>query len=402
MQKRAVRLSILALLLVSALGAAVLTWDIERRTNDVLLAERDVDARVDRLMARAAALGAAQQAAVAPGQAHAEWLSRASALLQQLYDDMTALRPRTRSASAGAALDAFSDSLAAVAKADARAREHLRVDQELMAADVVFSEARQDIEGMLGTLRQLQEAERAAADEQRNALQVQALRVLAAASLTWLAGVLLLVPVRAPQPLVAPERVETPAVPPAAPQATQPAVALDIAEAADVCTALSRITTAGELRELLARAAGVLDASGIIVWLGAGEELFAATAHGYDPRVIARLGPIRRNAENATAAAWRTAKARTVSGEMAANGAIVTPLFGPDGCIGVLTAEVRHGREQDEATRAVTRMIAAQLASVVAAWPAPSVVEAPTAVPADGSESDAASRRAREIRSATA
>jgi hypothetical protein len=197
MQKRAVRLSILALLLVSALGAAVLTWDIERRMNDVLLAERDVDARVDRLMARAAALGAAQQAAVAPGQAHAEWLSRASTLLQQLYDDMTALRPRTRSASAGAALDAFSDSLAAVAKADARAREHLRVDQELMAADVVFSEARQDIEGMLGTLRQLQEAERAAADEQRNALQVQALRVLAAASLTWLAGVLLLVPCRA-------------------------------------------------------------------------------------------------------------------------------------------------------------------------------------------------------------
>jgi hypothetical protein len=42
----------------------------------------------------------------------------------------------------------------------------------------------------------------------------------------------------------------------------------------------------------------------------------------------------------------------------------------------VLAAEVRHGREQDQATRAVTTMIAAQLATVVAAWPASSSAQA--------------------------
>src|SRR5919108_5340330 len=97
MQKRAVRLTLFALLLVTGLGAAFLTWDIQRRIDDVIAAGHDVDSRIDRLMARAAALGAAQQAAVAPGQTHAEWLSRGSALLQLLYDDMTALRPRVRS-----------------------------------------------------------------------------------------------------------------------------------------------------------------------------------------------------------------------------------------------------------------------------------------------------------------
>ena len=45
------------------------------------------------------------------------------------------------------------------------------------------------------------------------------------------------------------------------------------------------------------------------------------------------------------------------------NGAIVAPMFGPDTCIGVLAAEVRHGREQDASTRAVTMMVAAQLAT---------------------------------------
>jgi len=40
--------------------------------------------------------------------------------------------------------------------------------------------------------------------------------------------------------------------------------------------------------------------------------------------------------------------------------------------IGVVTAEVRHGRENDPSTRAVAALIAAQLSTAVAAWPASS------------------------------
>ena len=373
MQKRAVRLTLFALLLVTGLGAALLTWDTERRIAGVLSAERDVDTRIDRLMARAAALGAAQQAAVAPGQAHAEWLSRGSLLLQQLYDEMTALRPRIRSTAAAPALAEFAESLDAVVKADARAREHLQVDQELMAADVVFTEARQDIEGMISTLGQLQAAERNAVDGERTALDERRAQVLGGAAVIWLLGLLALMRVpedaHAANPVTAP--VETTHVP--APE--RPAPSVDMTDAAELCTALSRVTSALALPDLLARAARVLDASGIIVWLGAGEELFPTMAHGYDARVVSRLGPIPRNADNATAAAWRTAETRIVSGDVMGNGAIVTPLFGPDGSIGALAAEIRHGREADETTRAVAVMIAAQLAAVVAAWPAPSTVE---------------------------
>jgi hypothetical protein len=111
--------------------------------------------------------------------------------------------------------------------------------------------------------------------------------------------------------------------------------------------------------------------------MGAGEELFPALAHGYDDHFIRRLGPIPRSAENATADAWRSGQMRTVAADVVSHGAVATPLAGISGCMGVLAAEVRHGRENDPATQAVAVMIAAQLASIVSAWPTASAV-APT------------------------
>jgi len=151
--------------------------------------------------------------------------------------------------------------------------------------------------------------------------------------------------------------------------------AVDLQAAADVCGALARTIDTASLRQALGRAATVLDARGIIVWMGAGEELFAALSFGYDERVIERLGPIPRNAANATAEAWRTAQLRTVAGDVMAHGAVAAPVHGVGGCIGVFAAEVRNGREEDPGTRAVAAMIAAQLAGIVSAWPAPSNAE---------------------------
>jgi hypothetical protein len=141
------------------------------------------------------------------------------------------------------------------------------------------------------------------------------------------------------------------------------------------------MSDASALPDALARAAAVLDARGIIVWMGAGEELFAALAYGYDDRFVARLGPIPRNAENATAEAWRSGQMRTVASDPVSHGALAAPLSAASGCLGVFAAEVRHGREEDPSTRAVAAMIAAQLASIVSAWPAGS--SAPPAHMAD-------------------
>ena len=120
--------------------------------------------------------------------------------------------------------------------------------------------------------------------------------------------------------------------------------------------------------DLLAHTAVVLDASGIILWLGAGDELFPASAYGYDPKLLSRVGPIRRHSDNATAAAWRTGELAVVPGDASANGAIVAPLLGADACIGVFAAEVRHALETDASARAVATMFAAQLAAIVSPW----------------------------------
>jgi hypothetical protein len=139
------------------------------------------------------------------------------------------------------------------------------------------------------------------------------------------------------------------------------------------------------LPDLLAHAAGVLDASGIILWLGAGDELFPASAYGYEPKLLSRVGAIRRQSDNATAAAWRNGELAVVPGDGSANGAIVAPLLTGDTCIGVFAAEVRHALETDGSARAVATMFAAQFAAIVSPWLA---VEMPDHAAVEG-ESDA-------------
>jgi len=90
------------------------------------------------------------------------------------------------------------------------------------------------------------------------------------------------------------------------------------------------------------------------------------------------------HAENAAANAWRTGQLAVVpAATTGGQGAIVTPLFGLHSCIGVLSAEVRQG-ENSPSVQAVATMIAAQLSTVVPAWPAGSLT------PADRASSSAA------------
>jgi len=52
-----------------------------------------------------------------------------------------------------------------------------------------------------------------------------------------------------------------------------------------------------------------------------------------------------------------------------AAGAIVAPILTADGCIGALSAEIKSGGEGSEAVQSVATIVAAHLASVVAAAP---------------------------------
>ncbi len=371
MQTRSVRLTVLTLLLAAPLAAAVFLWTLDRRAAGAVSTTDLVTVHVERMRDALAEIGAAQQGYVAPGQIDEPWFERTTAQIGILRGEVIAVRPLLRSAAASAALDAVNESLDALEAADARTRQNLSLGQDLMAADVIFSDGRNILDAMVARLRALQQAERAAAAE---TLASAARARWGAFALLALGALLLRVPgVPKMLPEVRPGAASTPGtVGTPGTLGTSSTLQIDLAAAAALCTDLSRVTETASLQALVGRAANLLDASGLTLWMSAGEQLFAVLGHGYSAEHLARFGPIARTADNAAAAAWRTGRLSVIAGGAKTPGALVVPMFGPGGCIGALALEIRRGREQDPAVQAVAGMVAAQLAAVVAAWPAAS------------------------------
>ena len=138
----------------------------------------------------------------------------------------------------------------------------------------------------------------------------------------------------------------------------------DLSAAAHLCTALGCVSDTREAAPLLEGACRILDAVGLIVWVWDPQltELRPALANGYADKVLAQLPRVRRDTDNATAAAFRSAETCIVNGSDAVCGAVVVPLMTPEGCVGVLAVELRHGGEQRESVRALATILAAHLA----------------------------------------
>jgi hypothetical protein len=146
--------------------------------------------------------------------------------------------------------------------------------------------------------------------------------------------------------------------------------ALALKAAADLCTDFGRIHDLAELKTLLGRAARVMDANGLVVWLGnpAGADLQPVIAHGYSDQVLSLMRPIARTADNAAAAAYRSGALQIVTSRPNGPlGAVVAPLLSADGCVGALTAEVKDGGERSEQVQALASIFAAQLAGILGA-----------------------------------
>jgi hypothetical protein len=113
-------------------------------------------------------------------------------------------------------------------------------------------------------------------------------------------------------------------------------------------------------------AARILDATGLIVWVWdemAGG-LKPAIAHGYSDRVLAQLPPVRRDADNATAEAFRRGETCVIKSRDRTSGALVVPLPTPRECAGVLAVELQYGAEQRTEVHAAATIIAATLAQL--------------------------------------
>jgi transcriptional regulator with XRE-family HTH domain len=176
-----------------------------------------------------------------------------------------------------------------------------------------------------------------------------------------------------PQPeTVVTEPVDRPvvgSVPPAAAAPAQEAAARtdDLDAVAGLCTALARVVDRNEIQQLLQEAAHELKATGIIVWTWdpIAEELRPALVHGYSSRVLAQLPPVRRDADNVTAAAFRSGQTCEMKGSSDSSGALVVPLLTAEGCAGVLALELQPGAAHTRSNRAVATILAAVLGQLV-------------------------------------
>lgn len=151
-----------------------------------------------------------------------------------------------------------------------------------------------------------------------------------------------------------------------------------LAAIADLCTRLGRVVDRREMAPLLEDAAALLDAVGLVVWScdPRASALRPWLTHGYSKPALAHLPVVRSDADNAIAAAFRTAETCLVNGGDGVTGALVVPLMAPRGCVGVLALELDHGDEQREWVRALATILGAQLATLLGSAPLAEAVSA--------------------------
>jgi len=136
---------------------------------------------------------------------------------------------------------------------------------------------------------------------------------------------------------------------------------------AHLCTELRQVVDRSEVQRLLQKAAGAFDATGLIVWLWeqSSEELRLALVHGYSDKLLAHLPTVKRDADDATAAAFRSKTTCEVASTPHTSGALVVPLLIPEGCGGVLAVELQQGIRSTGSCRAAAIVLAAALAQLV-------------------------------------
>lgn len=359
-------------------------------------------------------LRAAQQAYVAAGQDRDYWTSRVDGHLETVRDGLENLRRLATNAASIEALKAAEATIADLERLDQRAREHTDLQQPLLASDLIFGDGLELTSEVAAHVELARSTERNNRSVAIRSVRANEVVVLGAAAGLGLLALLMLTPVTRPrgqllfgrpegrEATVLPAEDTTPpsdrlvlsnadvdaldhgtemeqpavtqpdsghALEPA--ETTPPEPLPDLRAAAALCTDLSTLAAASELPALLSRAAELMNASGLIIWVRdpSGHALRPALGHGYPSGSLMRLGSISEDGKNATATAFRTAQMQVVDRHDSGSGALAIPLRAVGGCIGVLSAELCDGWESSEAVQANAAIIAAQLATLLPADP---------------------------------
>ena len=392
MHRMWLRVTLLVILSGASVTSGSYAFLVEQRIAEARRGALAFDARAWALALSLAELRAAQQAYVAAGQDRNYWAADVAERIEDVTAELSDLSAAATLAAATDALGEATSLVEALTRMDVRARDHAEAGQEVMASDLIFADglelgsaAADHVERARLVERDARDA--AAGDRERS----QAVAVGATLG-TGVLFALLLSPLPAgranptdgteePAPALPEGRLfldlengdhDRPAATEVEVDRPSAAPAPDLRLAADLCTDLGRAANAAELPPLLARAAQLLNASCIIVWVrdGTGNALRPAISHGYPAAALARLGTIACDGDNAAAAAYREARMHVIGGDSETPGAIVVPLASPDDRPGVMTIEVNDGWEAGDTVQSAATIIAAQLATLVAADPA--------------------------------
>ena len=421
------------LLLILTLTIAFATVGQDFRFDQALARERTSSLALEREFAALeialSDVRGAQGAYVAPGQDTAGWMLKASELFARIDAGITRLRNGTVNTAARARYEAAAKALIDQIELDTKAREHARSDR-LIASDLIFENAVEGQKRLAGELESGRTIDAEASQARVNRL-TQLRFGMNAASLGFVTLLTLLfgravrrespatagsaaAPAQAglmlrpdPKPASgaekgpvqprpdskvsaaaaqaearlqqsakasAPSRETLPLRPSPAPPMTPllpPPAPANLTEVAELCVDLGRVIDSRDVPSLLERAAAVLQAKGVVLWVAdsAGAILRPTVTHGYPDKVVARLGPLQIDGDNVTSLAFRSMRPQTMSGTgPGAPAALAVPLLTASGCVGVLAAEVKDVKQDRSATEMlpVARIIAAQFAALIA------------------------------------
>ena len=398
MKSRAFRFA-LHVLFVGIVGAAAyVVWKKESEGTAAAAAGRAFAERAHATSRALLEIKSAHPGYVAAGQGEDYWIAKVERLIGSTRESLDALRSAALSADARGELGVAEEALDDFEQMDRRARDYSRNGQRLLASDLVFSDGIEKMDAAVAAVERARLAEVETLLSGINRGRRDSLMAGAGAAVLGLLLMFVLVPlprppvpvavpvpeavsVEKPRPAAAesparkPAPSQSPAVvnrtPPARPAPASPVkpavAALDLPGMAALCTDLSRAIDTRALPPALERAAKLLDASGLVIWVADpdGRELLPVMAHGYPQNLVTRLGTIPKDAENVTAAAFRTGLVQTVTADTISHGAIAAPLLTPGGPVGVMAAEVLNDGERREATRAAAAIVAAQLATLM-------------------------------------
>jgi len=423
MGRRSVRISLFVVALLATAGLGYRAMADERAW---ALARQDgvaTDQVVEETLTALLDVRGSMYAYVAPSQGTQFWGARVSTMLDTLQERLTILDAAV--ASSGRSLSDSLDGIDQLTAADKRARQYVDRGELLLAGDVLFTEVRDLLNAVTEQVVSVRQALRDKADATTAGLRQEQAMLAAAGVALWSIVALLLVPGHvkpvAQEPgewrqeladtlkksASAPEdsaellrdlaeaplgreggpipEIEPLVIPP-------PPQTVDLKIVAEICADLSTLTDIGALSGALARAGEVIGAKGLIVWVTSndGNSLSPVATHGFDARVVARIGAIDRTSANLTAEALRDNAPKISLAVGSAGAALAVPMCGPSGPVGVLSAEMQPGRKADDVCVAVASILAAQLATLTAPLPVPLPVPLPSAVTATESSVESA------------